>query len=170
MRRCTKSARQQLRWERYLIAMTDGNDDSSLLNANGNPVSEHRRPGAVQHVKIYCVGFGNDVNTNAFKHSLRRRRPILPRCHDDRSRHAIRRRSCGTLAASSCSVGNLATGEPALPALVPGDLRRFHGQFEHEYRLSDQHRRHIPNPTPSVTNINVTKSFRPCLTTRPLLR
>ncbi len=50
---------------RYLIAMTDGNDSSSLVNTNGNAVSNIIVLAQSQNVKIYCVGFGNDVNTNA---------------------------------------------------------------------------------------------------------
>ena len=30
--------------QRYLVAMTDGNDDSSLLNTNADPVADHLMP------------------------------------------------------------------------------------------------------------------------------
>jgi len=52
---------------RYLVAMTDGNDDSSLLNASGDPVGDLVALAQANQVKIFCVAFGSDVNTNALQ-------------------------------------------------------------------------------------------------------
>jgi hypothetical protein len=51
--------------QRYLVAMTDGNDDSSLLNTNADPVATLISLAQTNQVQIFCVAFGNDVNTNA---------------------------------------------------------------------------------------------------------
>jgi hypothetical protein len=53
--------------QRYLIAMTDGNDSSSLLNTNANPVSNIVALAQSAQVKIFCVAFGSDVNTNSLQ-------------------------------------------------------------------------------------------------------
>ena len=53
--------------QRYLIAMTDGNDSSSLLNTNANPVSNLIAMAQSAQVRIFCVAFGSDVNTNALE-------------------------------------------------------------------------------------------------------
>ncbi|HVM49754.1 MAG TPA: immunoglobulin domain-containing protein [Candidatus Acidoferrum sp.] len=56
--------------QRYLVAMTDGNDDSSLLNTNSDPmvaVDAIIQLAQKNHVAIYCVAFGNDVNTNSLE-------------------------------------------------------------------------------------------------------
>jgi hypothetical protein len=53
--------------QRYLIAMTDGNDSSSLLNTNANPVSNIVALAQSKQVKIFCVAFGSDVNTNSLQ-------------------------------------------------------------------------------------------------------
>jgi hypothetical protein len=56
--------------QRYLVAMTDGNDDSSLLNTNADPmdaVTNLFELAQSNHVAIYCVAFGNDVNTNSLE-------------------------------------------------------------------------------------------------------
>jgi hypothetical protein len=56
--------------QRYLVAMTDGNDDSSLLNTNADPmdaVTNLFELAQSNHVAIYCVAFGNDVNTNSLQ-------------------------------------------------------------------------------------------------------
>jgi hypothetical protein len=50
---------------RYLVAMTDGNDDSSLLNTNADPVATLISLAQTNQVQIFCVAFGTDVNTNA---------------------------------------------------------------------------------------------------------
>jgi hypothetical protein len=52
---------------RYVIAMTDGNDDSSLLNTNADPVDVLIQMAVTNQVKIFCVAFGSDVNTNALQ-------------------------------------------------------------------------------------------------------
>ena len=49
--------------QRYLVAMTDGNDDASLLNTNA--VNTLIGLAQTNHVAIYCVGFGTNVNTDA---------------------------------------------------------------------------------------------------------
>ncbi len=53
--------------QRYLIAMTDGNDSSSLLNTNTNAVAILVSLAQTNQVQIFCVAFGNDVNTNALQ-------------------------------------------------------------------------------------------------------
>jgi hypothetical protein len=53
--------------QRYLIAMTDGNDSSSLLNTNANPVSNIVSLAQSKQVKIFCVAFGTDINTNSLQ-------------------------------------------------------------------------------------------------------
>jgi hypothetical protein len=56
--------------QRYLIAMTDGNDDSSLLNTSSDPlvaVTNLFQTAQKNNVAIYCVAFGNDINTNALE-------------------------------------------------------------------------------------------------------
>ena len=50
---------------RYLVAMTDGNDESSLLNTNADPVATLIALAQTNQVQIFCVAFGSDVNTNA---------------------------------------------------------------------------------------------------------
>jgi hypothetical protein len=52
---------------RCLVVMTDGNDDSSLLNASGDPVGDIVTLAQANQVRIFCVAFGNDVNTNALQ-------------------------------------------------------------------------------------------------------
>ena len=51
--------------QRYLVAMTDGNDSSSLLNTNADPVATLISLAQTNQVQIFCVAFGSDVNTNA---------------------------------------------------------------------------------------------------------
>jgi hypothetical protein len=53
--------------QRYLVAMTDGNDSSSLLNTNANPVSNIVALAQSKQVKIFCVAFGSDINTNSLQ-------------------------------------------------------------------------------------------------------
>jgi hypothetical protein len=52
---------------RCLIVMSDGNDDSSLLNASDDPVGDIVTLAQANQVRIFCVAFGNDVNTNALE-------------------------------------------------------------------------------------------------------
>ncbi len=55
--------------------MTDGNDDSSLLNTNSDPlvaVTNLFELAQSNQVAIYCVAFGSDVNTNSLNCSPRR--------------------------------------------------------------------------------------------------
>ena len=50
--------------------MTDGNDDSSLLNTNSDPLDAVNTLVTLaqnNHVAIYCVAFGNNVNTNSLQ-------------------------------------------------------------------------------------------------------
>jgi hypothetical protein len=51
--------------QRYLVAMTDGNDDSSLLNTNASPLDYLVNEAQARQVRIFCVAFGPDINTNA---------------------------------------------------------------------------------------------------------
>ena len=53
--------------QRCLVAMTDGNDSSSLLNTNANPVSNIVALAQSKQVKIFCVAFGSDINTNSLQ-------------------------------------------------------------------------------------------------------
>ncbi len=56
--------------QRYLVAMTDGNDDSSLLNTNSDPmvaVTNLYQLAQSNHVAIYCVAYGNNINVNALE-------------------------------------------------------------------------------------------------------
>ena len=58
--------------QRYLVAMTDGNDDASLLNTTSEPlaaVTNLFQLAQKNHVAIYCVAFGdtNNINTNALQ-------------------------------------------------------------------------------------------------------
>ena len=48
--------------QRYLVAMTDGNDDASLLHTNA--VNTLIALAQTNHVAIYCVAFGTNVNTS----------------------------------------------------------------------------------------------------------
>ena len=52
---------------RCLVVMSDGNDDSSLLNASGDPVGDIVTLAQTKQVRIFCVAFGSDVNTNALQ-------------------------------------------------------------------------------------------------------
>jgi len=51
--------------QRYVVAMTDGNDDASLLHTNA--VNTLIGLARTNHVALYCVAFGNKVNTNTLK-------------------------------------------------------------------------------------------------------
>jgi len=51
--------------QRYLVAMTDGNDDASLLHTNA--VNTLIALARTNHVAIYCVALGNNVNTNSLQ-------------------------------------------------------------------------------------------------------
>ncbi len=56
--------------QRYLIAMTDGNDGSSLLNTTSDPmdaVNTLVQLAQANHVAIYCVAYGTNVNTNSLQ-------------------------------------------------------------------------------------------------------
>jgi hypothetical protein len=56
--------------QRYLVAMTDGNDDSSDLNTlffPTNAVDILIQTAQANHVAIYCVAFGNSINTTALQ-------------------------------------------------------------------------------------------------------
>jgi hypothetical protein len=56
--------------QRYLVAMTDGNDDSSELNTDSDPLTAVRtlyKLAQANHVAIYCVAFGSNVNTNSLQ-------------------------------------------------------------------------------------------------------
>jgi hypothetical protein len=50
--------------QRYLVVMSDGNDDSSLLNTNADPIATLVGLAQTNNVKIYCVAFGPNINTN----------------------------------------------------------------------------------------------------------
>ncbi len=51
--------------QRFLVVMTDGNDTSSRLNTNADPVATLVSLAQTNQVQIFCVAFGNDVNTNS---------------------------------------------------------------------------------------------------------
>ena len=51
--------------QRFLVVMTDGNDTSSLLNTNADPVGTLVSLAQTNQVQIFCVAFGNNVNTNS---------------------------------------------------------------------------------------------------------
>jgi hypothetical protein len=53
--------------QRYIVAMTDGNDESSALNTSTNPIAVLVARAKLYHVAIYCVGFGDNVNTTALE-------------------------------------------------------------------------------------------------------
>jgi hypothetical protein len=53
--------------QRYIVAMTDGNDDSSLLDTNADPVATLVSLAETNQVEVYCVAFGDNVNTNALE-------------------------------------------------------------------------------------------------------
>ncbi len=54
--------------QRYLMVMSDGNDESSLLNgAPGGAVNTLIKLAKKNGVAIYCVGYGNDVNTSTLQ-------------------------------------------------------------------------------------------------------
>jgi Immunoglobulin domain/von Willebrand factor type A domain/Putative Ig domain/Immunoglobulin I-set domain len=49
--------------QRYLVVMSDGNDDSSLLNTNVDPIATMVALAQTNQVRIYCVAFGPNINT-----------------------------------------------------------------------------------------------------------
>ena len=51
--------------QRYLVVMSDGNDDSSVLNTNASPLDYLVNEAQARQVRIFCVAFGPDINTNA---------------------------------------------------------------------------------------------------------
>jgi hypothetical protein len=56
--------------QRYLVAMTDGNDDSSDLNTTffpTNAIDVLVQTAQANNVAIYCVAFGGNVNTNSLQ-------------------------------------------------------------------------------------------------------
>jgi hypothetical protein len=53
--------------QRYLVAMTDGNDDASLLNLDPDPVGLIVELAQANHVAIYCVAYSDNVNTAALQ-------------------------------------------------------------------------------------------------------
>ena len=56
--------------QRYLVAMTDGNDDSSDLNTiffPTNAIDVLVQTAQANNVAIYCVAFGGNVNTNSLQ-------------------------------------------------------------------------------------------------------
>ncbi len=50
--------------QRFIVVMSDGNDDSSLLNTNLDPIATMVGLAQTNNVKIYCVAFGSNINTN----------------------------------------------------------------------------------------------------------
>src|SRR5437016_3365437 len=48
--------------QRYLVVMSDGNDDSSDLNTNINPIATMVNLAQANQVRIYCVAFGPNIN------------------------------------------------------------------------------------------------------------
>jgi hypothetical protein len=49
--------------QRYVIAMTDGNDESSLINTNVDPIGTIVSFARSKQVRIYCVAYGSNINT-----------------------------------------------------------------------------------------------------------
>ena len=147
--------------QRYLVAMTDGNDDSSLLNTSPDPlvaVTNLFQLAQNNHVAIYCVAFGNtnNVNTNALQ--------LLTSQTGGRYYLAATTADLGTqfqriqkdisgqyrAALGDLEAGNRAgVPHPRVPAVIPSDLRRPHRQLEYEY-CNDQHHHHRHEPDPAA--------------------
>ena len=53
--------------QRYVVVMTDGNDDSSLVNTNADPIDTLITLAKANQVRVFCVAFGPDINTNALQ-------------------------------------------------------------------------------------------------------
>ena len=53
--------------QRYVVVMTDGNDDSSLLNTNADPIDVLITLAQANQVRVFCVAFGPDINTNVLQ-------------------------------------------------------------------------------------------------------
>lgn len=53
--------------QRFIVVMSDGNDASSLVNTNANPIDTLVTLAQANHVRVYCVAFGPDINTNALQ-------------------------------------------------------------------------------------------------------
>jgi hypothetical protein len=53
--------------QRYVVVMSDGNDDSSLLNTNPAPVDLLVAMAKTNNVRIFAVAFGDDINTNVLQ-------------------------------------------------------------------------------------------------------
>ena len=53
--------------QRYIVAMTDGNDDASQFPDDPTAIGTIVTQAQASNVKIYCVAFGNNVNTNALQ-------------------------------------------------------------------------------------------------------
>jgi hypothetical protein len=54
--------------QRYLVVMSDGNDDSSQLNSSPKgPIAALVAEANANNVAIYCVGYGDDINTTALQ-------------------------------------------------------------------------------------------------------
>ncbi len=53
--------------QRFIVVMSDGNDDSSLLNTNIDPIATMVGLAQTNNVKIYCVAFGSNINTNTLQ-------------------------------------------------------------------------------------------------------
>ncbi len=53
--------------QRYVVVMSDGNDDSSLVNTNPAALSDLAGLAVTNHVRIFCVAFGQNINSNALQ-------------------------------------------------------------------------------------------------------
>ncbi len=54
--------------QRYVVVMSDGNDDSSLLNTNASPLDVLVNLAVTNNVRIFCVAFGQNINTAALQY------------------------------------------------------------------------------------------------------
>ncbi len=53
--------------QRYVVVMSDGNDDSSLLNTNAQPIDVLVNLAITNQVRIFAVAFGTNINATALQ-------------------------------------------------------------------------------------------------------
>jgi hypothetical protein len=146
---------------RYLIAMTDGNDDSSLLNTNKDPVGALVTLAKANQVKIFCVAFGDNVNTNA-----------LQRLTSQTAGHYYLAATTDDLATQFQKIVKDVNGQyllrwatlrrapkvfqPSFQVTVDGITASFNSDLI--YQTNESYKTNItvdPIPTPPVTNIDI---------------
>lgn len=54
--------------QRYVVVMSDGNDDSSLVNTNADPLDYLVKLAVTNQVRIFAVAFGQNINSNALQY------------------------------------------------------------------------------------------------------